>query len=274
MKHAEQFLKKIGLSKDILEKLNSEEDVNIDELTSSFKSSMKDVFSNDPDFIQPIKDEVRGTELSKIEHRIKKTFGLSSEDLKDKKFDEIISTAYEKAKSTSAEGASELQNKLIELTKENKRLIEEVIPSKEAEATNTIKSFKKDSALRSAISRKSLIVSPEVVLPAVQSFLSSQYEIDVTDSGELEVKTKNGLKPLNSDGTKALTFEEILDNHLTSLNVVKQSNGTPGSGTPKPAPAPAATGSPASEQKFNLPGLQKAQANAEQLQTMKTFGKD
>jgi hypothetical protein len=276
MKHAEQFLKKIGLSKDIIEKLNSEEDVNLDELTSSFKSTLKEVFSNDPDFIQPIKDEVRGTELSKIEHRIKKTFGLSSEDVKDKKFDEIISTAFEKAKSTSAEGATELQNKLIELTKENKRLIEEVIPSKEAEATNTIKTFKKDSALRNVLSKKSLIVSPEVVLPAVQSFLSSQYEIDVTDSGELEVKTKNGLKPLNSDGTKALTFEELLDNHLTSLNVIKQSNGgTPGTGTPKPAPTNAGTGSPtASEAKFNLPGLQKAQANIEQLQSMKTFGKD
>lgn len=277
MKHAEQFLKKIGLSKDILDKLNSEEDVNIDELTSSFKSSLKDVFSNDPDFIQPIKDEVRGTELSKIEHRIKKTFGLSSEDLKDKKFDEIISTAYEKAKATSAEGAGELQNKLIELTKENKRLIEEVIPSKEAEATNTIKSFKKDSALRSALSKKSLIVSPEVVLPAVQTFLSSQFEIDVTDSGDLDIKTKNGLKPLNSDGTKALTFEEILDNHLTSLNVVKQSNGgATGSGTPKPAATPAAgaNGGTGNEPKFNLPGLQKAQANADQLQAMKTFGKD
>jgi hypothetical protein len=274
MKHAEQFLKKIGLSKDILEKLNSEEDVNIDELTSSFKSSLKDVFANDPDFIQPIKDEVRGTELSKIEHRIKKTFGLSSEDVKDKKFDEIISTAFEKAKATSTEGANELQNKLIDLTKENKRLLEEVIPAKEAEAVNTIKSFKKDSALRSAISKKSLIVSPEVVLPAIQTFLSSQYEIDVTDSGDLDIKTKNGLKPLNSDGTKALTFDEILDNHLTSLNVIKQSNGAPGTGTPKPAPAPAATGSPAPEQKFNLPGLQKAQANAANLQAMKTFGKD
>lgn len=276
MKHAEQFLKKIGLSKDILEKLNSEEDVNLDELTSSFKTTLKEVFSNDPDFIQPIKDEVRGTELSKIEHRIKKTFGLSSEEIKDKKFDEIISTAFEKAKSTSAEGASELQNKLIELTKENKRLIEEVIPAKEAEATNTIKSFKKDSALRSVLSKKSLIVSPEVVLPAVQSFLSSQYEIDVTDSGELEVKTKNGLKPLNSDGTKALTFEELLDNHLTSLNVIKQSNGTPppANGTPKPASGTPANGSSGNDAKFNLPGLKKAQANVEQLQSMKTFGKE
>ena len=39
-------------------------------------------------FKKPIKDEIRGSELSKIEHKIKKQFGLSSEDVKDKKFDE------------------------------------------------------------------------------------------------------------------------------------------------------------------------------------------
>jgi len=272
MKHIEQFLKKIGVPSSTISKLQGEEEINVEEFATAYKDSFKDVLQNDPDFIQPIKDEVRGTELSKIEHKIKKTFALESDEIKGKKFDEIISLAFEKTKSTTAGSADELQTKLMELSKENKRLLEEVIPAKEAEASNQIKTFKKDLALRSTLSKKSLIVSPEVVLPAIQSYLSSQYEIDVLDSGELDVKTKTGLKPLNQDGTKALSFDEILDNHLTSLQVIKQSNAGQQQQTAKPnAAAQQATGE---APKFNLPHLQKAQANAERLQSMKVFGKE
>ena len=272
MKYIEQFLKKIGVPSSTISKLQGEEDLNVEEFATAYKDSFKDVLQNDPDFIQPIKDEVRGTELSKMEHKIKKTFALEAEEIKGKKFDEIISLAFEKTKNTIAGGNDELQSKMIELSKENKRLIEEVIPAKEAEASNQIKTFKKDLALRSTLSKKSLIVSPEVVLPAIQSFLSSQYEIDVLDSGELDVKTKTGLKPLNQDGTKALSFDEILDNHLTSLQVIKQSNATQQQAAAKPnATQQQAAGE---APKFNLPHLQKAQANVEKLQAMKTFGKE
>ena len=276
MKNIEQFLKKIGVPSSTISKLQDEEDVNVEEFATAYKDSFKDVLQNDPDFIQPIKDEVRGTELSKIEHKIKKTFALEADEIKGKKFDEIISLAFEKTKNTVAGGADELQSKMIELSKENKRLLEEVIPAKEAEATNQIKTFKKDLALRSTLSKKSLIVSPEIVLPAIQNYLSSQYEIDVLDSGELDVKTKTGLKPLNQDGTKALSFDEILDAHLTNLQVIKQSNaGTQQAAGKQQAIAQQQQQQAAGEAtKFNLPHLQKAQANAERLQAMKTFGKE
>ena len=44
----------------------------------------------------PLKKEIQGKELSQIEHKIKKAFGLSSEEIKDKKFDEIIVLAIDK----------------------------------------------------------------------------------------------------------------------------------------------------------------------------------
>ena len=107
-----------------------------------------------------------------------------------------------------------------------------------------------------------------MLLPAVESFLSSKYDYDVLDNGEIEVKTKTGLKPLNQDGTKSLTFDELIDNHLSELQVVKQSNA---GGTPPPAKANVVTNE---SPKFNLPHLEKAQANAERLSSMKTFGKE
>jgi hypothetical protein len=269
MKNIESFLKKIGVPSSTIAKLSADEEVDIEPFVNSYKSSMQDVFSNDPSFIQPIKDEVRGTELSKMEHKIKKTFSLSNEEVKDKRFDEIINLAFEKMRSTPSEGAEEMQNKLIELTKENKRLLEEVIPAKENESQSAIKQFKKSNVLRSTLAKRDLIVKPEAILPAIESYLSSKYDYDVLDSGEIEVKTKNGLKPLNQDGTKSITFDELIDSHLSELQVVKQSNA----GTAAPqgqAPKPASPEAP----KFNLPHLQKAQENAQRLQSMKVFGKE
>lgn len=268
MKNIESFLKKIGVPQSTIAKLSAEEEIDVEPFVNGFKSSLQDVFSNDPSFIQPIKDEVRGTELSKIEHKVKKTFGLTPEEIKDKKFDEIIGLAYEKMRNVPPQGAEELQNKLMELTKENKRLLEEVIPAKESESQRAIKEYKKANILRSKLANRELIVKPEAILPAIETYLSSKYDYDVLDNGDIEIKTKNGLKPLNQDGTKSLTFDELIDNHLSELQVVKQSNA--GAAPPPTKP----NGSSSEAAKFNLPHLQKAQANAERLASMRTFGQE
>jgi hypothetical protein len=275
MTNIEKFLKKIGVPSDAITKLNAEtDDVNIDEIAGDFQNIQRDVLKNNPDFISSIRGEVKGTELSKIEQKIKKTFGLSAEDVKDKKFDDIISVAFDKMNKTAGAGAEELQKRLIELTNENKHLVDEIIPQKENEAKQAIKTFKRESFIQSAIAKRSLIVSPEVVKPAVQTYLESNFNVDVDDNGELVVKTKNNLNPLNNDGTKIVTFDEILDGHLASLGVIKQSNGSPtptkqGNGTPPPPPTPGAE-----PPKYQLAGMAKAQANAASLQTMKVFGNE
>ena len=275
MTNIEKFLKKIGVPSDAITKLNAEtDDVNIDEIAGEFQNIQRDVLKNNPDFVSSIRGDVKGTELSKIEQKIKKTFGLSAEDVKDKKFDDIISVAFDKMNKTAGAGAEELQRRLIELTNENKHLVDEIIPQKENEAKQAIKTFKRESFIQSAIAKRSLIVSPEVVKPAVQTYLESNFNVDVDDNGELIVKTKNNLNPLNNDGTKIVTFDEILDGHLASLGVIKQSNGNPtpakpGNGTPPPPPTAGAE-----PPKYQLAGMAKAQANAASLQTMKVFGNE
>lgn len=275
MKNLETFLKKIGVKTDTIAKLSSEEELNVEDFVKNYKESLREVYANDPDFIQPIKDEIRGSELSKIEHKLKKTFGLTAEEIKDKKFDEIIAFASEKTKSVGSSTSDELQKRLVELANENKRLLEEVIPSKENEAKETIKNFRKDTTLRSILASKSLIVNPEVVIPAIQSHLNSNYAIDLGDDGSFVVKTKNGLNPLSEDGTKVVGFEEILDSQLKTLGVLKQSNaggssGSSGSsgGERKSLFAKTEGDSP----KFNLPGLKVAEANAENMKNIRTFG--
>jgi len=116
-----------------------------------------------------------------------------------------------------------------------------------------------------------LIVGSEVAVPVIEQFISSNYNVSINEKGALEVKTKDNLNPLNSDGTKVLSFEEIIDNHLNSLQLVKQSNGGPGSGTPPPVIPTGQKGS-GNEKTFNLRGLDRAEQNVETLKGMKEFG--
>jgi len=271
MKNLESFLKKIGVKTDLIAKLSSDEDINIDEIVKGYKDNLKEVYINDPDFIGPIRDEIKGTELGKIEHKIKKTFGLSSEEIKDKKFDEIISLASEKTKSLGVASSEDLQRKMVELANENKRLLEEVIPSKENEAKETIKNYKKSTSLRTILSNKPLIVSPEVVIPAIETSLSKNYNIDIDEEGRFIVKTKDGLNPLSEDGTKVVGFEEILEGQLKSLGVLKQSNAVNGNST-APDKKVLFNKSEGEGPKFNLPGMKAALENAEKMKNIRTFG--
>ena len=101
-------------------------------------------------------------------------------------------------------------------------------------------------------------MKPEVVLPAIQSRFAEKYNVDIDDQNQIIVKTKDGLNPLSKDGTKTLSFDEILDSFLgvDDLNVVKQSNG----GEQKQPMFPKKTFDPTTAKpEFNLPGMKKAQ---------------
>jgi len=272
MKNLETFLKKLGVKSDVIGKLASDDEVNVDEFVKSYQSQIREVIANDPDFIQPIKDEIQGTVLGKIEHKVKKTFGLDPNEIKDKKFDDIISLAYEKTRSMSAAGTEELQAKLMEISKENKRLVEEVIPAKENETKSFIKQFKLGNVQSSKLSGKKLLVGTNVALPAIEAkFRELKWNLDIDDSDNVVLKTADGLNVLSKDGTKVLNYDEALDYIIgpDHLNLVVQSNGTPNQGPQKPKssfepniqkPAP------------NLPGLAKARENAEIMKNIRTFG--
>ena len=268
MTNLESFLKKIGVNEAVVEKLSAEGEVNIDEIVNNWKSGFKNVVSNDPDFIQPIKDEIRGTELSKVEHKIKKQFGLSSDEVKDKKFDEIIAAAYEKVKTSGNSTSEELQGKVMELSRENKRLIEEVIPAKESEIKEAIKGYQKETYLRNYLSSKKLTAKTEVAYLAVQNHLNSGYNIDFSIDGKPVFKTKDGLAPLNEDGTKTLSLEEFIDKKLMEDDLIPKSNA----GAEMPKTQIGKTKEFTAEQKYNLPGLKSAQENVEKMKNLRTFG--
>ena len=269
MSKINEFLNKIGVKTDVIEKLGSEEEVNLDDIVTSFKGSIREVIQNDPEFIQPIKDEIRGSELSKIEHKIKKQFGLSSEDVKDKNIDEIIATAYDKSRKSIASTTEEIQQKMMELSRENKRLLEEVLPAKEAETKEYVKQYRKETAMKSMLAnKKDLLVKPEIAYLTLQDYLNKNYEVDIDETNNLLLKTKNGLNPLNADGTKIVSFDEVVDKKLQDDGLIVQSNAKAGTAPTQKVK----TGQITEERKYNLPGIKTAEENAERMKNLRTFG--
>ena len=270
MKNIETFLKKIGLSNEAIQKLSSDEETNIDDVFSSYQNQIRTVLSNDPEFIQPIRDEIRGTELSKVEHKIKKTFSLDSNQMQGKKFDEIVNLAYEKMKTSTPASSDEWQSKYIELAKEHKKIVEEVIPAKENETKTFIKNYKLNNLQRDKLSNKKLLVGMNVAIPAIEARIKElKWNLDIDDNGEVNVKTSDGLNVLTKDGTKVMNYDEALDYIIGSdqLNLVVQSNGSPDNNVAR-KPHIIETEKP----KYNIPGLKKAQENAESMKNIRTFG--
>lgn len=276
MKEIKEFLNMIGVEAETIEAILAEEkgeNFSLEELSKKFIEKQKSLSANDPELIKGLRDEIRGTELSKVEHKIKKQFGLSAEDVRDKKFEEILETAFQKIQADSGSSSEELQNKILELNKAVKQYEEEILPAERNKSKEEIATFRRDLAIRDVLSKKSLIVGTEVILPALNKTLN-EYNIHVNESNEIEVKTKEGLKPLSKDGTKTLTFNEIVDRQLNEMNVIKQSNGNPNGTTPQTSAQ--TNGNQNSngnvEPTYKLPGMKTATQNANSLKEMKTFG--
>jgi|TARA_R100000479_G_scaffold84485_2_gene40947 hypothetical protein len=275
MEKTKEFLKAIGVDLATIEAITAvepAEDLNVEELSKQYITNQKSLSANDPELIKGIKDEIRGTELSKIEHKIKKQFNLSPDEVRDKKFEEILETAYTKIQKESGSTSEELQAKILELNKAVKQYEEEILPAERNKSKQEISKFRRDLAIRDALSKKSLIVGSDVILPALNATLD-QYEIVINEDDKIEIKTKDGLKPLSKDGTKTLTFEEIVDNQLNEMNVVRQSNAEPGADKiVKKEPTFNEGKNEEKSSNYYLPGLKKAKQNAESLKEIKTFG--
>lgn len=273
MKNLEDFLKKIGVQKDVISKLQSEDELNIDEIAEGYRSQIKAAVASDPTVLEAIKKEVNGEVLSKVEHKLKKTFGLDPVEMSGKKFDEIVNLAYEKATTAVQSTGDEWQTKYMELSKEHKKIVEEILPAKEAEKNEFVKSFQINTLQMAKLAAKKLAVSQKLAVAGIQDILKEmKVKLELSEDGdEIIPKTKDGLNVLSKDGTHVLKYDELLDNILgpDGLNIVQQSNGSPTHQSLKGVEFEKKTDS----SKFNLPGLAAARENAEKLKGMKEFGK-
>lgn len=270
MKNIEKFLKKLGLKAATITKLTGDEELKDDEFTSiisDYNTTFRDALVNDPEFIDPIKAEITGKERSLIEGKIKKMFGLTAEEVKDKKLDDIVGIAHGKVKSAGDATTQQLQEQITALANENKTLKEVDLPAAKAEAESRIGNYRKTSGYMKKLgSRKLVVENMEAILPAVEALLHKDYDISINDKDEFDVFNKGTkVKPLTADKTRTLEFDEIFDGVLNTMKLIKQSDGGP-----PPPPTPQGPGERTVTR--TLPGMAAAEQNVKDMQNIRQFG--
>jgi len=242
MKKAEliALLLRIGISKENAEKIatakadDSADVFDLETLITDWKANQISLMKNEPQIV----DEIRAAELAKqrnlFEQKIKQVFGLTGEELKDKKYDEIILLAKEKASNKSDKTGAELQDQILALTNENKRLLEEEIPKIKNETTLHKKKFDINQALMKKIPMgdDKLRIPFETASKLALSDLNELYDIDMDEQGAVILLEKGKeLKAKSKDGTKFLTADEIINERLEFHKaLVKSNSGGAGAG--------------------------------------------
>lgn len=202
----------------------------IDTLIASWKQEQIALMENEPAIVDKIKSAEKSRHYSEFERKVKQTFGLTSEEIAGKKFDEIIALAKQKAQVGGDKTLTDLQEEIVKLTNEKKELEDVKIPAIRAEVDTHKKQISISQKLRSKIpnSEDAIRIPYETAVKLVNGDISELYDLDEDDKGEIVIKVKGtGLFPKTKDGTKLLTIDDVINERLETHGALKKSNAKP-----------------------------------------------
>jgi hypothetical protein len=230
------LLLKIGISKENAEKIasgtseESTETIDTEELFQEWKTNQISLMKNEPSLVEEVRSAEMAKQRSIFEQKIKQIFALTGEEIKDKKLEEIISLAKEKATSKTDKTSAELQEQILQLTNENKRLIEEEIPKVKNEVTTYKKKFDIEQILMKKIpsDAEKLRIPFETASKLAIGDLHDSYDVDIDEKGSIVLLEKGkDLKAKSKDGTKFLSVDDVIAERLEAHKAIVKSNGAP-----------------------------------------------
>lgn len=236
--------------------------------TTDFKGIQKDLLKNDSEFVSAIQSAEKAKNFDQFERKMKQTFGLTTEEIKDKKFDEIIAIAKTKI-GTGDKDTVKLQADLLEMENKYKELQDVEIPKIRAEVDQKKKAIDLDIKFRGAIPQKDETGADKLRMPfdTVHKLLSLDrdelYDVSTDDKGEWVIKQKGtDLLAKSADGTKFLTMDEFVNGRLEHHKALVKSNGGNGGGDDPTKKKPIIEGQ---EVVVKTPAMLKAEKNLETL---------
>lgn len=230
MKLLEKLLKDLGvkpeLAKQIIDEAKKDESTfDIAPAVAAVTEHQRMLLENDSEFVDKFKTAEKGKQLDIFTRDLKKTFGLSAEEIKDKKIDEIIELVKNKSVANSNKDIQKLQEDLIEATKRIKQYEDEIIPGVKSEVENTRKSIFIENAITQKLGGKKLRVAFEAAYPSVMTTLKEQFDIDIDDKKNVHLLQKGSkLKALKADKSGELLVDEFIDSKLKEWKFVAESN--------------------------------------------------
>ncbi len=200
-----------------------------EDLMASISEHQKKLLKNDSEFIGEIKKAEKGRVLSLNEQVIRKTFGLTAEEVKDKTFDEIVTLGHQKAVTKSGATTEQLQQELVAANTKLKNYEEVEIPKIRGEVDLKKKNIDIRAKAVSELSGFEFTSAPDYAHKVLFVDVDAEYDLDENEKGELIPKLKaTGLQPKSPDGTKLLTFKDIANEKFEKAGILKKSNAKPG----------------------------------------------
>lgn len=222
----------------ILDLEATEPTMDVDASVLAIREANMKLLKNDADFLATIQKAEKGKNLDEFERFIKKTFGLTKEEIKDKTVDEIITIAKEKATAGQDKTLADLQKENVDLKNEVQNLKDVEIPAIRGEVDTHKKKFNVNNAITKRLAELKLRNPIEVVLAQLELEFGKKYDLDVDDKGVLKIVDKaTKLEVRNADGTKLLTADEIITDTLSTYKFLEESGGD-GSGKTLPGVKP------------------------------------
>lgn len=232
----EKLLKQIGLPQSTIKEVlaaeaDNKEDFDVSAVVSSFKESQRTLFENDSDLEEKFKSQERGKLLDIWTNKLKKEFGLTSEQVKGLKMEEVVSLAKAESVKNGSKELTQVQEELLAANNKLKEYDEVIIPGVKSEVEREKKQFRINNKLQTIIPVDKLRVPVETVHKIVNADILSKYDLDLDDKGNVNIFEKGGkLHVKNADGTKLLTIDEAIESVLKSNKFIKESNADDGNG--------------------------------------------
>lgn len=266
------LLKKLGMPesyiKIIQDRFDSAEAVaefDVDKAVLEYKTSQMEIFKNDGEYITKVQSDERAKQTDITLRKLKQTFGLSPEEVKDKTIEELFKIAKAKATLSADASVNDLQTELTEANIKIKKLEEEEIPMIKSSAEKEKQTFFINNKVRAKLKPEVLRVPFDAAFPLLDMRLKEKYDLTLDETGEVVVLDKGKTtRPKSADGTKLLVLDDIVESFIVE-NKFKKESGAPDKDKPL---APIELDKEQKEKIAKNPHLQKAVKNLEEVKAM------
>lgn len=223
-----KFLMSLGISKEKAEKMSigiidtaaEMPETELNEISDSVLSHQSELYVNSQaykDNIKAVKDRALAEVHTKAEKKIKQIAGLTDEEIKDKKYDEIVELAWKKSSSNMDKTAASIQEELTKVSEKLKNYEEVEIPKIRSEVESEKLRFKSDTALSKKIAALKIrqgVEHDDLLLMVKLKAEKLGYKAEIDDSGDIIFKNADGTKILSQDKKNFVPTADIINTFL------------------------------------------------------------
>lgn len=226
-----KFLTSLGIPKERAEAMSKAipddaaetPETEVNEAFESVNSHQVDLFKNGDDYKKALKekhDQAMREIMQKSESKIIKIAGLTAEETKDKKFDEIVELAWGKASKSSDKTVDDLQKELRDKDAEIANLKDIEIPKIRSEIDAEKLGMKIRTGSLAQISKLKLRagVDTEDALVLFEAKAKAKgYKTEFNEKGEMIILNSDGSKIMTEDKRGMLSISDIYGGLLDGL---------------------------------------------------------